>query len=306
MSARTTLPPADSPDAATDPQLAKEKLRSVDPCALLRELPLGAYGGAKGQAELDGDPSSCKQMLNGGEDDESDTFRELGVTLGAPVSTQFNKLDEKLGNLPARALQSSTSCVVSVLTDSKSSTGFQLSYADNGKDFCSAAKALAGQALDVLRRGAPQRQNDRFTAAKPCDLLDGGTVNAVLGSNPDGKNAGVYNCYWQNAPFQLDVTLKIDGPYNGAGAKPIDLGGGVQATQYIDPNEQPTCVVEWVYKVDQTPREFDGASRDEIVSVQVEDRKKAKQAGSDKRPGPEVCGKAVQAAKVVAPKLPKQ
>ncbi|WP_031464627.1 hypothetical protein [Sciscionella sediminilitoris] len=293
--ARTTVPEASSPDAATDPKLAADRMRKIDPCALLTKLGLDRYGEVDGKPAVGTDFAECRQPLKS----KTAGGKSVSIDLGTSVSPSFSKLTDKIGGLPAHE-QSLTDCSEKVLTDSREHKGFQLSYSDDPEpeqSRCAAARALSKTVIEVLRTDPPPRTDTNSLAlVEPCDLVDGGTVRGIVGSSPDASHIGLTQCKWTNAAFDLTVSLDIGDSSFVSKDKDVDLGNGVKAGQSGMSGVQG-CAIEWLHKPDTGEREPGLGRKDEMVKVSVEDKKNSHA---------DVCGKAIGAAKVVLPKLPQR
>lgn len=296
---RTVLPAADAPNAAKDPKLTEDRLRIVHPCRVLAKLKLDKYGATdQTSMSIPQDPSYCDADIPGKNSIGTSNFIEL--QLMAPADPSAMKLDaERVRGLPTHqeGLNHGDSCELTVLTDSRAKKGLKARMVRDGDETnCAAARDIAGKAIDLLRTNPPGRnESNSIGMLKPCDLVDGGTSSAVLGSSSEGRpeTGAPYTCQWQGAGAGLVVELRVGKPKQDPKAKKVDLGNGVQALQTtgrIGFTGLNGCTMSWQFRTDK----YDFH---ENVNVSATEDQQGK--------GGDLCFKAFQTAKVVVTKLPK-
>lgn len=300
---RTTVPVKVDKSRANDPRLSLDKLSEVDPCKVLQALPVDRFGGAEKPPKPEQDLRQCEVFLK----PSPGTDQSRLLTLD--IANYFNGVtgaESTIGGMPAREERDGEICTVDILTDQKNKQGIQVSYSAKNKD-CKPADLMAKRMLETIR-DTPPKWGDSVGSVKPCELLDP-MVTRFLGGNAEVNTGGPADL-WHECPIRgkngmnLTVSFVIDRldpvDYVDKPKQPMPLGNGVTGMQIIAPGEGG-CRIDWTLrKVTKNTDPVMPDPEDALigrVNASAQD-KKGKEG--------ELCKVAVETAKFVVSKTPKQ
>ncbi|MBV9843838.1 MAG: hypothetical protein JOZ47_02020 [Kutzneria sp.] len=301
-SPRTVVEATNAGDAANkgpvDPAFAPDRLRVLDPCALL-------------QAVLPRQQTNTEATPNG--DVFADCFvlsypfdggQKLNVTLtiGKAVPEAGRDAGELVG-IRVIESQQSTRCAEKAVTQNSPPLGIVLEVDSLGTSGSSAAgqlcdptKKMLTTILQRIHTGPPTVSSSGTAASvDPCTLADKATLDKVVGPAPSVGVDSLRDCSWRQNGLSLEVALSIeqdqaqDTAASGKPGKPVDIGSGVTAYQVDTNNGAPGCAIAWWLR--------NTGSTNETATVRFTNLQNV--AGVDS------CANAMAAAKVVATKLPK-
>lgn len=292
--ARTTVPAAagtgqvaDGP--ITDPAVAADVLRTIQPCQFLTKDALGALG--LGTVEDDPSPSSiafdtCRNKVK----DPGGKEIRLELEIGGTLVPRADKTTGQTGGLPLRVNKTDdTDCTVAAMTALNPDRALAVSVTYDG-DPCRPGQALAAAVVQKVHNSPEKYSTPAGTVltADPCAMADTAVVaSAVPAAKP--APSGLHSCEWRDRGPAVTVGF-LPGlpPIVGDGYSKVDLGNGVTAFQKQETGGSARCRVQWQH------RPWQG---DDVELAQVD-----YQGYADNDSDP--CGKAVTVAKNVVTKLP--
>ncbi len=272
-----------------DPAFTMEKLRTLDPCALLTRDLLSTVGTPE-----DNDRSDFAECGNYMTDTDG---RKLSITLtvGDSVSNAQDA-DKNIGGLPAleSELDSGDACFVTVVTSTKPNFGITIQAGGDSKDLCTAGRTVMTGVVDRIRRDPPNYETPKGTLIEldPCEIVTDDTLKAALGNGIDaGSPYNLHWCNWHSGTANLGIWLRLGfDPAKGSAGQPVKLGGGVTAYQTTTTSDTASCELQWAH------RQFAGNDT-EIVHIFYDKQKPAK--------GENPCVAAQNLAKTLISTLPK-
>lgn len=284
--------PSAQPNKPVDPAFAAERMRLVNPCALIEKDVLQTVGTPSKYTS-----SNYTRCSNYMKDKGGKTLNitvELGYSL---TSTDLKNATKQLAGLKSSEQKLSSSCFLTAVTQENPGQSLRLQVStgsgDQAADTCEAGRKVLEGAVRKAR-GNPQK----YTPPKgspvevdPCTIVDKATLAPVLGASPRSLAFGLHQCSWsgQNAQMQLEFkTARIpkDGKFDRDSAE-VDLGG-VKGYQVLKDGPFPTCELVVV-------RTKDASDAGEVANFQV---------GASKEKALDRCQAAQAFAKAVLPKLP--
>lgn len=274
---------------ANDPAFTSEKLRTLDPCALLTDDLLSSVGEP---ADNDrGDFSQCGNYMK----DADGAELSITVTLGENV-TNAQDADQNIGGLPAleSELDSGDACFVTAVTSTLPNVGITVQAGGESKELCKAGRTVLTGVVERIRSDPPNYDTPKGTlvALDPCDVVKDAALRTALG---DGTEAGApYNlhwCNWHSSTANLGVWLRLGyDPSKGSGGQAVPLGGGVTGYKTTTQSSAASCELQWAH------RAFSGDDT-EIVHIMLDKPKPKK--------GEDPCQPALALAKTLITSLPK-
>ncbi|GAA3543708.1 hypothetical protein GCM10022222_29200 [Amycolatopsis ultiminotia] len=292
---RPDAPPTTAADAPAAPvttstappePLSPAGLRQIDPCQVLRGLPVTSH------VQF----TSC--VFSG------DRQREItvGVPTG-PIPADEATATATIAGLPA-AVQSISDgrngCDAAIRLPDDPDSALRVGVTtetDGATDgLCDDAKAKLTEMVQNIRNGNARLPEKTPSLAKldPCTLLTGDDLQKIFGTVPTGSPFTLHGCGWYlNDSASLDVSLDYfeSAPFpDETRGTQIRLGG---VTGYVRPfsdSEPEVCEVHWTQRKN-------GAEARETVSVQVT-------PPADGR-AVDTCRQAKTAAAKVVPRLPR-
>jgi hypothetical protein len=274
-----------------DSAFTAAKLRAVDPCGLLDNDTLGAFG-----TPADADPGGideCDDFMHDSAGDDLDIDLTVGEQLDEVDSTTSTA-----DGLPVAEDKASDgkACFEKIVTQTSPTLGLELQIDYDGHDPCVPARKLAAAIVSHIRIDPPHRANAAGSLAlvDPCGTLDTGTATTVLGAKPDEVEAeGLFECDWRSSGFDVTVGFSVDedpkSDTSGGTPKPVNIG--VPAYEFPSTDVFPSCEVKWT-----TRASVDSDGNGEVVDVEYDN--------IDNAPKVDTCAKAVAAAKAVVRKVP--
>lgn len=297
---RTTVPAGQGGDATgtstgkaktNDPAFSNDKLRKLDPCALLSKDILASVG--KPADNRMQDFGTCANYM------EDKDGKELSLTLyvGETISGAEGA-DGNIGGLPAfeSELDDSSACFVSAITSTNPNFGIRVQVGGKGKDLCKVGTTILTSVVDMIRTDPPVRAEKRGSVAgsDPCTLLDEAGLKTALGVKTSVSPYSLHWCNWIGDGLSAGLWFRTGyDPKDSTvdpGA-PVDLGSGVTAYQTVTTSGSASCRLAWRHRSTGA----DGA--DEIVEVNVDK--------SQPPAGDNGCPAAIAVAKLLIPTLPK-
>ncbi|MFC4078813.1 hypothetical protein [Amycolatopsis samaneae] len=276
----------------TDPAVASEALRLVQPCQFVDKTALASLGTVTDEPS----PSSVAfdQCRNGVKDPGGKEIR-FTVKVGGAVSfATSNNMAGSIGGLPLVVVKGTdtSSCDVSALTSRELKLGVTFTVMYNGGDACRAGQTALDGALKKLHESPAKYSapTGSLLTADPCTMLDTSAIDAAGVKSATRLTTTLHSCVWGLSPTATVTLAPNLAPAEGDGFVKVDLGGGLTAYQKAS-TTSADCRVQWKH------REWQG-KQVEVAQVQFTDV-----GGSSGKDA--ACGKAVGLAKNLAQKLPK-
>ena len=279
--------PANKP---VDPAFAAERLRLVNPCALIEKDLLQTVGTPSRYTS-----SSYTRCSNYMKDKGGKTLNvtvDIGYTL---TSTELKNARNTIAGLKSSEQKLTSTCAITAVTQENppQAVRVQVGVGSEGAEPCEPARKLLEGVVRKLK-GNPQK----YTPPKgspvevdPCAVVDKATLAPVVGASPRMLAFGLHQCSWSGQSAQMQIEFKTaripkDGKFDSQSAE-VDLGGP-KGYQVLKDGPFPTCELVLV-------RTKDSSDAGEIVELSV---------GATKEKTMDRC-QAVQAfAKGVIPSLP--
>ncbi|WP_189053056.1 DUF3558 family protein [Longimycelium tulufanense] len=282
---RGAAPPDDGP---LDAAFAMEKLRQVEPCALLEEKLLGTLG-TPAESRPSG-YSKCSNYMK----DKAGKKLNITIIVGDTLIVDQSKLRTVVGGLRANVqkLSSGSTCFVRVpVQGGRNALGLSVQAGVADGDPCQPARRVAEAVTTKIRRDPPRREAEAGTLAgvDPCQLLDGPARAEAIGGAGTERRFGLYQCTYSHGGVDLRVSFDLGSDPASRNGDKVDLGG-VTAFQRRSDNVYPSCELQWKHR-------RAAGNRSEVARVKLENVQKL--------PELDVCGKAAGAARALLPKLPR-
>lgn len=284
--AQPTRAPSGQP---VDPAFAADRLRLVDPCALLTEDLLKQLG--KPGVESRSGFSRCANYMQ----DASGKDLAVSIEVGQTMTVELADADKQLAGLRSREQTLDGACFVSVITQEEPGLGItaQIGYQDG--DACAPGRKVVESVVAQIkaREGVITPAKDSLVALDPCALPDAAAVEAAVGREHRLFPYGLHNCSWTGDDRELTLNMRRafvpdDRKFDDEQTE-VDLGGGVKGYQVAERTAFPSCEIVWVQRI--------GSDQDgEVVEV--------------KSAGPEDvefdrCATAITFAKTLLGKIPR-
>lgn len=275
-----------------DPAFAGERLRLINPCALIEKEVLQTVGTPSKYTS-----SSYTRCSNYMKDKAGKTLNitlEIGYSL---TSTELKNATKQLAGLKSGEQKLGSSCFVTAVTQENPAQAVRIQSStgtgDQAGEPCEPGRKVIEGAVRKLR-GNPQKYTPPRGSpveVDPCAVVDRATLAPVLGASPRALPFGLHQCSWtgQSAQMQLEFrTARIpkDGKFDRDSAE-VDLGG-VKGYQVLKDGPFPTCDLIVV-------RTKDSSDAGEIADFSV---------GASKEKTLDRCQAAQAFAKAVLPALP--
>ncbi|SFO92640.1 Protein of unknown function [Amycolatopsis arida] len=228
----------------TDPAVATEALRLVDPCALveadvLREL---------GQAD-EPRPSGWDRCATRIRDAGGKTAR-ISLQLGDPVANARDATAAIAGLPLVEREQDDGTCFASAVTSRDPNLGISAQVTYEGGDPCRAGRTVLDKVIATLGDQPPRRSPEpgSLLGVDPCAVLDAGVMSAV-GVSEKHQASGLHGCSWRDTgpAVLLDLRLGVP-PRGGDGKEPVDLGGGVTGYRERGVAGLGKCTITWQHR----------------------------------------------------------
>ncbi|MGZ3142750.1 DUF3558 family protein [Lentzea chajnantorensis] len=288
-STRSSVPP----DKPADPAFAAERLRLVDPCAVIGKDVLETVGTPSRYSS-----SSYTRCSNYMKDKSGKTLNvtlDIGYTL---LSTEVKKATKQVAGLKSVEQKlNSSACFISVITQENppQAVRVQIGTGNDGAEPCEPGRKIAEGAIRKLK-GNPQR----YTPPKgspvevdACSVVEKADLATPLGASPRSQPFGLHSCTWSGQSAQVQLEFKTtrvpaDFKFNDKQTE-VDLGG-VKGYAVFKDGPFPTCDLTVVRTRDS------GSGNGEIAlfsAAGVKDKEFDR------------CQVAAAIAKAVLPKLPR-
>ncbi|HEU5470045.1 MAG TPA: DUF3558 family protein [Actinophytocola sp.] len=299
-STRTTVPAArgiGSPSTSTAPKtndsaFAADKLRKLDPCALLSNEVLSTVG-----TPDESDSADFSQCSNYMKDKDG---RELNISLeiGEGLIEDPAKAGEDIGGLPGfeKELNDRTACFLTVVTETSPNRGIRIQVGGQaGAGLCDAGRTVLTAVIDRIRRDPPQARPVKGSLREldPCGLLTEQELTPALGEGAGATATSLHWCTWTEDGADVWLWLR-DGVDPVTVAEPektrkVEVAG-ISAVQELEEGDTPSCEVSWAHlKLEDTFAE--------VVAVSFR--------RYEPKPDEDTCAKAQAVAKALVPKLPR-
>ena len=291
---RTTSPATNrssTPGQPTDAAFAVDKLRLVDPCALLDHSTLNGLG-----SPADDSPSNFDSCSNYMKDKQG---KDLSVTVhvGESLTSEVSKADKTIGGLPAaeQKLDDNSACFVTLVTQADPGLGITVQIGYQADDPCAPGRTVAEAITNRMRSNPPLRQVDKrsLITVDPCAVVDKAAVTAAVG-DATAFPFGLHNCSWNSNSTEIAVDMRLgyDPKDNKLddNQKSVDLGGGITGYQVASNATYPSCRLAWKH-----PVPVPGSDMSEILEIRFDDVGKV---------NVDPCQRSQDFAKALLPKLP--
>jgi len=287
--------PSSQPGKPVDPAFSSERLRLINPCALIDKDVLQTVGTPSRYSS-----SSYTRCSNYMKDKAGKTLN-LSLDIGYSMSsTDLKNATKQIAGLKSGEQKlNNTSCFITAVTQENPAFAVRIqattgTSGNPGAEPCEPGRKVLEGAVRKLR-GNPQKYNPPKGSpveVDACAVVDKATLAPVLGASPKSLVLGLHQCSWsgQQAQMQLEFrTARIpkDGKFDKASVE-VDLGG-VKGYQAFRDGPFPTCEVVVV-------RTKDDSDAGEIAEFSA--------AGSKEKEF-DRCQAAQTFAKAVLPSLPK-
>ncbi|MFS8096092.1 DUF3558 domain-containing protein [Lentzea alba] len=249
--------PSATPNKPVDPAFAAERLRLINPCALIEKEVLQTVGTPSRYSS-----SSYTRCQNYMKDKAGKTLN-LTLDIGYSLqSTEVKNSTKTLADLKSGETKLSAAlCNVWVVTQESPAQAVRIqSSTGSGNDAvepCEPGRKVLEGAVRKLK-GNPQKYNPPKGSpveVDPCTIVEKSTLAPVLGASPRSLPYGLHQCSWsgQSAQMQLEFkTARIpkDGKFDSKSVE-VDLGGQ-KAYQAFKDGPFPTCELVVVRTKDQS------------------------------------------------------
>ncbi|PWK89411.1 hypothetical protein C8D88_102684 [Lentzea atacamensis] len=277
-----------------DPAFAAERLRLVNPCALIEKELLQTVGTPSRYSSSN--YTRCSNYMKDKADKTLNFTLDIGYSL---TSTDVKNATKQLAGLKSGEQKLSSSCFITAVTQENPAQAVRIQVTTGTGDRavadpCEPGRKVLEGAIRKLK-GNPQK----YTPPKgspvevdPCTIVDKATLAPVLGASPRSLPFGLHQCGWsgQNAEMRIEFkTARIpkDGKFDSKSVE-VDLGGGVKGYQASKDGAYPTCELIVV-------RTKDSSDAGEVAEFSV---------GGSKEKQLDRCQAAQAFAKAVLPSLP--
>lgn len=301
---RTTMPAAEAnagnrqsdptgEPKANDEAFTNDKLRVIDPCAVLTSDILSAVGTPADNTP--GDLGSCGNYMK----DKDGKELNITVYLGESI-TSGDDADLNIGGLPAiEEGTDSEACFVTAITSTTPNMGIKLQTGGDGEDLCEPAKTVLTSIVELIRTDPPTYDLAKGTLVDqdPCTLVGEAELDAATGVSLDAEPYNVHWCSFRGEDVTVTAWFRTGyDPKTTATDKvqAVDLGGGVTGYQELVTNtaDNTSCRIEWAHR--PLP---EGDDQAEVVTTYYDTY--APQAGADP------CAPGHAVAKLLIGALPK-
>jgi hypothetical protein len=238
--------PSAQPNKPVDPAFAAERLRLVNPCALIEKEVLQAVGTPSRYTS-----SSYTRCSNYMKDKAGKTLNvslDIGYSL---TSTDVKNATKQLAGLKSGEQKLSSSCFVTAVTQENPAQAVRVQVTtgtgDQAAEPCEPGRKVLEGAVRKLR-GNPQKYTPPRGSpveVDPCAIVDKATLAPVLGASPRSLAFGLHQCSWTGPDAQMQLDFKTaripkDGKFDDKSVE-VDLGGGVKGYQAFKDGAFPTC-----------------------------------------------------------------
>ncbi|MFI6096876.1 hypothetical protein ACIA8G_15040 [Lentzea sp. NPDC051213] len=294
-SADPSAKPSAQPNKPVDPAFAAERLRLINPCALIEKELLQTVGTPAQYTSSN--YTRCSNYMKDKAGKTLNIALDIGYTL---TSSDLKNATQQLAGLKSGEQKlGTTSCSRTVVTQENPAQAVRVqvstSSTNAATEMCEPGRKVLEGAVRKLK-GNPQK----YTPPKgspvevdPCTIVDKATLAPVLGASPRSLPFGLHQCSWSGQSGQMQLEFKTaripkDGKFDSKSVE-VDLGGGLKGYQVLKDGPFPTCELVIV-------RTKDSSDAGEIAEFNV---------GASKEKELDRCQAAQAFAKAVLPSLPK-
>jgi hypothetical protein len=257
---RTTMPAAEAnadsrrsdptgEPKANDEAFTNDKLRVIDPCALLSDDILSAVGTPSDSSP--NDLGSCGNYMKDKDGKELNITVHVGEAITSALDADLN-----IGGLPGiEESTDSEACFVTAITSTTPNIGIKLQTGGDGDDLCEPAKTVLTSIVELIRTDPPTHDLGQGTLVDvdPCTVVEGAELDAATGVSLDEEP---YNVHW--CAFRADdvsITAWFRTGYDPKATvtdkvQQVDLGSGVTGFQEVVTNtaDSTSCRIEWAHR----------------------------------------------------------
>jgi hypothetical protein len=248
--------PSAQPGKPVDPAFAAERLRLVNPCALIEKDLLQTVGTPSRYTS-----SSYTRCSNYMKDKGGKTLNftlDIGYSL---TSTEVKNATKQIASLKSGEQKlSSSSCFIWAVTQENppQALRIQVGTGSEGAEACEPGRKVLEGAVRKLK-GNPQKYSPPKGSpveVDPCAIVDKATLSPVLGASPRALPFGLHQCSWSGQSAQMQIEFKTaripkDGKFDSKSVE-TDLGGGLKGYQALKDGPFPTCELVVVRTKDQS------------------------------------------------------
>ncbi len=229
-----------------DPAFSSERLRLINPCALIEKELLQTIGTPSRYTSSN--YTRCSNYMKDKAGKSLSITLDIGYSL---TSTDLKNATKTLAGLKSGEQKLSSSCFITVVTQESPGQAVRIQVTtgagNEATEPCEPGRKVLEGAVRKLR-GNPQKYNPSKGSpveVDPCAIVDKATLVPVLGASPRVLPFGLHQCSWsgQSAQMQLDIkTARIpkDGKFDTKSVE-VDLGGGVKGYQAFKETSFPSC-----------------------------------------------------------------
>jgi len=278
------------PEGLADPAYAPDKLRQIDPCALLDNETLNAFG--KPANPSPAGFSSCSNYMV---DDDGEQL-SITVELGLSALLEVDRANTQIDGVPAaeRELSNGDACFVTLIVEGGAQPrGIVVQVVYEAGDPCKVGREVTEAVATRVRVDPPLRPAEAGSLATvdPCAILEPAAVADALGGQAEVRSTSLNSCTWDYEGVSLDLFFDVGtDPANRTYADytPVDLEG---VTVYQELNEEvyPSCEVRWIHRP--------VGQQAEVVRIEL--------GNIRNKPDLDTCAKSTDLARSLLPKLPK-
>ncbi|SDL51805.1 hypothetical protein SAMN04488074_111212 [Lentzea albidocapillata subsp. violacea] len=243
------------PGKPVDPAFAPERLRLINPCALIEKELLQTVGTPSRYSS-----SSYTRCANYMKDKAGKTLNitlDIGYSL---TSTELKKATKQIAGLRSGEQKlSNTSCFISAVTQESPAQAvrLQVNTGTGGSEACEPGRKVLEGVVRKLR-GNPQKYSPPKGSpveVDPCAIVEKSTLAPVLGASPRALPYGLHQCSWTGQSAQMQIEFKTaripkDGKFDSRSVE-TDLGGGLKGYQSFRDGAFPTCELVLIRTRDQ-------------------------------------------------------
>ncbi|WP_143035908.1 hypothetical protein [Lentzea fradiae] len=288
-----TTRPSAQPGKPVDPAFAAERLRLVDPCAVIEKDLLETVGTPSRYSSSN--YTRCSNYMK----DKAGKTLSVTIDIGYSLtSTDLKNATKTIAGLKSGEQKLSSSCFITAVTQESPGMAVRVQITtgsgSEAAEPCEPGRKVLEGAIRKLRGNPAKYSPGKGSPVEvdPCEIVDKAMLSPVLGASPRALPFGLHQCSWtgQSAQMQLDIkTVRIpkDGKFDSKSVE-VDLGDGLKGYQAFKDTSYPSCELVIV-------RTKDTSDAGEIVEFIV---------GGSKSKEFDRCEATQAFAKAVLPKLP--
>lgn len=266
----STTDPSTKPSAQAnkpvDPAFSSERLRLVNPCALIEKEVLQTVGTPSKYTS--GSYTRCSNYMKDKAGKTLNITLDIGYTL---TSSELKNATKQIAGLKSGEQKlNATACFISAVTQENPAQAarMQVSTGNDGAEPCEPGRKVLEGVVRKLK-GNPQKYNPPKGSpveVDPCTIVDKATLSPVLGASPRALPFGLHQCSWSATGAQMQIEFKTtripkDGKFDSKSVE-VDLGSGVKGYQAFKDGPFATCELVVV-------RTKDASDAGEVVEFSV-------------------------------------